>query len=150
MSSYAGDYVKAFSLGLVLQAFIDNQRRFLNMVGWSHLPMMCQGAGLVLHVMLCFIFVRFLELGIQGIGFAGSISLSFTYGLLLHQTSKIKDLREAVFYPSREVIRGIITHLRLAVPSAMMLCLGWWAFEVISILVGNIGVEEQAANFCIF
>jgi MATE family multidrug resistance protein len=32
----------------------------------------------------------------------------------------------------------------------MMLCLGWWAFEIISVMIGYIGVEEQAANFCIF
>lgn len=32
----------------------------------------------------------------------------------------------------------------------MMLCLEWWAFEVICIMVGYIGVNEQAANVIIF
>ena len=36
-------------------------------------------------------------------------------------------------------------YLRMGVPSAAMLCLEWFAFEVIALIVGQIGVVELAA-----
>jgi MATE family multidrug resistance protein len=39
--------------------------------------------------------------------------------------------------------------LSLGIPSAMMLCLEWWAFEVMTLLAGYIGVDEMAAQVII-
>ena len=36
--------------------------------------------------------------------------------------------------------------MSLGIPSAMMLCLEWWAYEVMTLMSGYIGVKEQAAQ----
>ena len=36
--------------------------------------------------------------------------------------------------------------MELGIPSAVMLCLEWWAFEFMAIMAGYIGVSEQAAQ----
>jgi MATE family multidrug resistance protein len=50
---------------------------------------------------------------------------------------------------NRESFKGLGNYLKIGIPSAMMLCLEWWAFEIIHIMVGYIGVDEQAANVVI-
>jgi Na+-driven multidrug efflux pump len=85
----------AFTPGLILLGLIDNQRRFLNMIGKSHVPMICQCAGTFLHIFLCYYFVWIKELRITGVGIAGSISNGLTFFFLLLYTYCLEELREA-------------------------------------------------------
>ena len=36
-------------------------------------------------------------------------------------------------------------YFKLSVPATVMLCAEWWSFEILVILVGILGVIEQAA-----
>ena len=48
--------------------------------------------------------------------------------------------------PNKRTISGIDQYLALGIPSAMMLCLEWWAYEIMTLMAGYIGVEVQAAQ----
>ena len=150
VSQNAQEYVIAFTPGLILAGLIDNQRRFLNMVGKSHVPMICQSLGTMLHGFICYYLVWVDTMGIQGVGLAGSISNGLIYAFLLVYTWCSEEIREAISLPNKHAFQEICQYLKLGIPSAMMLCLEWWAFEVICIMVGYIGVDEQAANVVIF
>ena len=39
--------------------------------------------------------------------------------------------------------------MALGIPSALMLCLEWWSFEIMILIAGYIGVDEQASQFLV-
>lgn len=91
-----------------------------------------------------------MDMSIQGVGLASSLSNLIIYISLLNYTTYIPEIKEAVQWPNKQMFRGIIEYLSLGFPSAMMLCLEWWAFEAMTLLTGYIGVDEQAAQIIMF
>jgi len=150
VSHHAQAYVIAYLPGLILSGMIDSQRRFLNMLGYTKIPMICQTMGQVFHVLLCYIFVWKLEMSITGIGIASSITNLIIFLSLIQFTNWTEDIQEAVQWPDKNTFRGIRQYYALGIPSALMLCLEWWAFEAMSLITGYIGVDEQAAQLLIF
>lgn len=65
------------------------------------------------------------------------------------------ELKPVVQWPDARCLQGITEFLSLGIPAAATLAMEWWAFEVMSVLAGLIGVPEQAAiiillNMCSF
>lgn len=85
------------------------------------------------------------QLGIEGIGYANTVSMSALYLSLRVYTACVHELKPVVQWPDRRSFEGIYEFLALGLPAAATLALEWWAFEVMSIFAGLIGVPEQAA-----
>uniref|UniRef100_A0A452XJ12 Protein TRANSPARENT TESTA 12 n=1 Tax=Aegilops tauschii subsp. strangulata TaxID=200361 RepID=A0A452XJ12_AEGTS len=54
--------------------------------------------------------------------------------------------------PSWEAFRGIGSFMRLAVPSALMICLEWWSYELLVLLSGmlpNPALETSVLSICV-
>jgi MATE family multidrug resistance protein len=146
VSKYAQMYVVAYFPGLILNGLNDSQRRFLNMTGWTRGPLVIQIIGVVCHIIACWYFVWVKDLAIAGVGYASSTTNFIIYMSLLGYTASIPEIREAVQMPTMDTFRGIGEYLGLGIPSAAMLCLEWWAFEIMTLITGYIGVTEQAAQ----
>lgn len=82
----------------------------------------------------------------MGVGYASTISNITVYVSLLIYSTCIPSISEAIFLPDKKVFRGIGQYMALGIPSAMMLCLEWWAYEVMTLMAGYIGVTAQAAQ----
>ena len=52
--------------------------------------------------------------------------------------------------PTCDAFEGWKSYLKLAIPSVLMLCPDWWSFEIIIIMSGWIGVNEQATMVVLF
>ena len=65
-------------------------------------------------------------------------------------TLLIKHIRECVFCPNLESFTGWGGYFRLSIPSTVMTCSEWWAFEIMVILAGILGITEQAVNVILF
>ena len=50
----------------------------------------------------------------------------------------------------KETFCGWSEYLKISLPSTVMLCSEWWAFESITILAGIIGVTELACQTIVF
>ena len=61
---------------------------------------------------------------------------------LLVITCRIDAIKEAVIWPDSESLEKIGEYLELGVPSTAMLCLEWWVYELMILIVGSIGVDE--------
>ena len=61
-------------------------------------------------------------------------------------TNMLPDLREANTFPDAQVFKNLGEYMSLGVPTAAMQCLEWWAFEVMTLIAGYIGVTEQASQ----
>jgi MATE family multidrug resistance protein len=59
----------------------------------------------------------------------------------------IPEINVAIFCIDRRALdwEGIKSYLAISVPSVIMLCLDWWAFEVMILISGLFGVTQQAA-----
>jgi len=62
-------------------------------------------------------------------------------GLLQGEDSLHPHQHEGLFSPI-----GILDYFKLGVPCTIMVCTEWWAYQVMTIFSGKIGVPEQAAQ----
>jgi MATE family multidrug resistance protein len=54
-----------------------------------------------------------------------------------------------VFWYDRSVFVGILNFLKIGVPGMLMLCFEWWAFELLAIFTGTLGVYQLATEVVI-
>ncbi|KAI8534503.1 hypothetical protein RHMOL_Rhmol10G0095000 [Rhododendron molle] len=101
------------------------------------LPMLlCSVATLFFHIPLCWVLVFKLRMGNSGAALA--IGLSYwlnviLLGFYLKYSSSVERTRTSF---SRDVFLIIGEFIRFAVPSAIMVCLEWWSFELFILLSG--------------
>ena len=86
-----------------------------------------------------------MDLGIQGIGIACSLSNLLIYVGNLIYPAFITEISDAVFLPNRHSFRGFRQYFEIGIPSCLILCLEWWAFEAMTLISGYLGVDSQAA-----
>jgi len=53
-------------------------------------------------------------------------------------------MKDALFWPTRDAFTCWGEYLKISIPTLFMLCPEWWAFELLIILSGYIGVNDQA------
>jgi len=125
--------------GLAFYGIGDLQKRFLNSMGISRLPMLCSFISLVFHGPWVYFLTVYLDLKVVGFGIAVSISNATTCILMLILTLREKKIEEAIFFPNSESFFGIYEYLRIAIPSTMMTCMDWWSFEIMIFTSGYFG-----------
>ncbi|MED6142993.1 hypothetical protein PIB30_002817 [Stylosanthes scabra] len=107
---------------------------------------------LVLHIPICWVMVFQLGLGQNGaalsIGIAYWLSVMF-FGIYI-KFSKACEKSKIVL--GRNALRSIKEFFQLAIPSALMVCLEWWSFELLVILAGllpNPELETSVLSICL-
>ncbi|XP_063950100.1 protein DETOXIFICATION 3 [Daucus carota subsp. sativus] len=109
-------------------------------------------ATLAFHIPMCWAFVFKFNMGSDGAALAISLSYwlnTIFLGLYAMYSPKCADTRAPV---SMEVFSTIKDFLRLGVPSALMACLEWWAYEIIILLAGimrNPQLETSVLSICV-
>ena len=100
----------------------------------------------LLHIFLCFVYAIWFDMGIFGLGLA----LSTKDGALMIMTiiycNCSSQVRHALSPLDSTMIQGWRQYLNLSIPSTLMMCAEWWAFELLSILAGILGVVELASQ----
>ena len=113
-------------------------------------PMLANGISTVIHIFWCYLFVHIWKMDIVGLAIAMNIS-TFTMLLIITVNSYfIGSIKDALSLPSADSFKGWGQYLSLSIPATLMYCAEFWAFEIITILAGILGVEYQAANTIIF
>ncbi|XP_019054836.1 PREDICTED: protein DETOXIFICATION 10-like isoform X2 [Nelumbo nucifera] len=108
--------------------------------------------SLLLHIPLCWVLV--LKSGLGNCGAALAISLSYWFnviflGLYMKYSSSCDKTRVPL---SMEALQGVSQFFRLAISSAVMICLDWWSFEVLILLSGllsNPELETSVLSICL-
>uniref|UniRef100_J3MI26 Protein DETOXIFICATION n=1 Tax=Oryza brachyantha TaxID=4533 RepID=J3MI26_ORYBR len=116
--------------------FIQSTLRFLQtqsvvtpLVVFALLP-------LVLHVGITHAFVRYLGFGYVGAGLSTSVSLWLSFLMLAAYVCLSERFKHTWEGFSTEAFRHVLPGLKLAIPSAVMVCFEYWAFEVLVLLAG--------------
>ncbi|XP_019707049.1 protein DETOXIFICATION 12 isoform X2 [Elaeis guineensis] len=152
ISLEAGKYAAWMIPGLFAYATAQPLIKFLQSQSLI-LPMLLSSmTTLCLHIPLCWVMV--FKSGLGNVGAALSISISywlnvFMLVLYIRYSASCKATRSPI---SKECFRGINEFLKLALPSAVMICLEWWSFELLVLLSGllpNPELETSVLSICL-
>uniref|UniRef100_A0A8C3WV82 Multidrug and toxin extrusion protein n=1 Tax=Catagonus wagneri TaxID=51154 RepID=A0A8C3WV82_9CETA len=115
------------------------------------LPQIVAGvAANLVNALANYLFLYPLHLGVTGSALANAVS-QFTLALLLFVCIVVKGLHRDTWGGwSWECLQDWASFFRLAVPSMLMLCIEWWAYEIGSFLSGALGVVELGAQSIVY
>lgn len=151
ISKEAGRYIAwlipglfAYAVSQPLTKFLQSQSLITPML-WSSI------ATLLLYIPLCWLLVFNTSLGFIGASLA--ISLSYWLNVIMlaayiQYSSACKETRSP---PTVEAFKGVGVFLRLALPSALMLCFEWWSFEILILVSGllpNPELQTSVLSIC--
>ncbi|KAL6052327.1 hypothetical protein STEG23_014440 [Scotinomys teguina] len=111
------------------------------------LPQIVTGiAANLINALANYVFLYQLHLGVMGSAMANTIS-QYALAILLFLYILWRKLHRATWGGwSWECLHDWASFLQLAVPSMLMLCIEWWAYEVGSFLSGILGMVELGAQ----
>ncbi|XP_013221227.2 multidrug and toxin extrusion protein 1 isoform X1 [Ictidomys tridecemlineatus] len=115
------------------------------------LPQILTGvAANLVNALANYLFLHQLHLGVMGSALANMIA-QFTLALLLFLYILGRKLHQATWGGwSLECLQDWASFLRLAIPSMLMLCIEWWAYEIGSFLSGILGMVELGAQSIVY
>ncbi|PIA36620.1 hypothetical protein AQUCO_03300074v1 [Aquilegia coerulea] len=129
----------AFALLQCILRFLQTQTVVLPLVICSLVP-------LLIHVGLTYVLVYRTVLGFRGAPLSAAITLWLSVimlGIYVHYSDKLKDTWKGI---SKECFKHLLPNMKLAIPSAVMVCLEYWAFEALVILAGLMPNSEDSTS----
>ncbi|XP_071710859.1 protein DETOXIFICATION 14-like [Rutidosis leptorrhynchoides] len=132
------------SLQLIIR-YLLSQSLILPML-WSSV------AVLLIHVPICWTLVFKLGFGTAGAALAIGISYTFNViflGIYLYHSESCERTRVTF---SGEIFISIKEFIQFAIPSAVMICLEWWSYEIVVLLSGllaNPQLETSVLSICL-
>ncbi|RCV33204.1 hypothetical protein SETIT_7G064200v2 [Setaria italica] len=142
----AGSYIRWMIPALFVYGPLQCHFRFLQAQNIVLPVMLSSGVTAVSHVLVCWLLVYKIGLGYKGAALACAISYLINVSILsiyVRLAPACENTRRGF---SKEAFHGIPTFLRLAVPSALMVCLEWWSFEILVILSGLLPNPKLATS----
>ncbi|XP_022754008.1 protein DETOXIFICATION 16-like [Durio zibethinus] len=136
ISAEAGQYARFMLPSIFGFAIQECHIRFLQTQN-NVVPMMViSGFTTLLHILVCWILVFKSGLGNKGAALANSFSYWINALLLILYVRISPSCKKTWTGYSKEAFYGIHKFLRLSIPSAIMLCLEIWSFEMVVLLSG--------------
>ncbi|CAI0543535.1 unnamed protein product [Linum tenue] len=146
ISSMAALYIKYLIPGVFAYGFLQNILRFLQtqsvvmpLVLFSMLPA-------CIHIGLAYALVYLTPLGFIGAPLAAAISLWVSFVALALYVGFGKRFEQTWSGCSSESFDYVVVALKLALPSAAMVCLEYWAFEILIFLAGVMPDSEISTS----
>ncbi|GLT72146.1 hypothetical protein SLA2020_441020 [Shorea laevis] len=139
-------YIKFLIPGLFAYGFLQNMLRFLQTQSIVWPLVFFSGLPLVINAGIAYALVYWTALGFKGAPLAASISLWLSVISLALYVTCAKKFEHTWEGFSLECFRYIFTNLKLALPSAAMVCLEYWAFEILVLLAGLLQNSETTTS----
>lgn len=92
-------------------------------------------------------------MGLRENGAAAATNITYILNMVIadgviryKQNTTFKDM---VFFYDKTVLNGIGNYLKIGIPGMLMLCFEWWAFELLALFTGTLGVYQLATEVVI-
>ncbi|XP_062225412.1 protein DETOXIFICATION 16-like [Phragmites australis] len=148
----AGSYIRWMIPALFVYGPLQCHVRFLQTQNIVLPVMLSSGVTALNHLLVCWLLVYKIGLGNKGAALANSISYLTNVSILALYVRLSPACKETWRGFSKEAFHGIPSFLRLGVPSALMVCLEWWSFELLVLLSGllpNPKLETSVLSICL-
>lgn len=152
ISQEAGVYAKFLIPSIFAYALLQCEVRFLQTQNDVIPMMLTSGFTTLFHLILCWILVFKSGLGNKGPALALCFSHWINFILLALYIKFFPACRETWTGFSKEAFHNIPLFLKLAIPSAIMICLENWSFEMMVLLSGllpNPQSETSVLSICL-
>ncbi|XP_027342677.1 protein DETOXIFICATION 16-like [Abrus precatorius] len=152
ISAEAGKYAQLMVPSLFAYGLIQSLNRFLQTQNIVFPMMLSSGATVLLHLLVCWIMVFKSGLGSRGAAIANSISYWLNVLMLTLYVKFSPSCAETWTGFTKKALNNIPSFIRLAIPSAVMVCLETWSFEMMVLLAGllpNPKLETSVLSICL-
>ncbi|CAK9185605.1 unnamed protein product [Ilex paraguariensis] len=146
ISEEAGLYARYMIPCLSAYGLLQCLNRFLQTQNNVYPMMLISGVTTLLHLLVCWILVFKSGLGSRGAALANSISYWINVVLLALYVRYSSSCSETWAGFSKEALHDIVTFIKLAIPSAVMVCLEMWSFEMMVLLSGLLPNPEMETS----
>ncbi|XP_058091627.1 protein DETOXIFICATION 16-like isoform X2 [Magnolia sinica] len=136
ISMEAGLYARWMVPSIFAYGLLQCHVRFLQTQNNVTPMMISTGITVLLHIVVCWVLVFKSGLGNRGAALAIGISYWVNVALLAIYVNFSSACKKTWTGLSKEALNDTLNFLRLAVPSALMVCLEVWSFEMIVLLSG--------------
>lgn len=152
ISSLAGLYARYLIPTLIATATLQPLVKFLQAQSLV-LPMaLFSAATLLLHIPVCYLLIFKLGIGYRGAAIATSISNWLNVVFLILYIRYSSTCKSTWTRLSVEAFHELPSFFKLAIPSAVMICLEYWSFESLVLLSGllpNPELETSTLSICL-
>ena len=146
---FAMKYGRISMYFVLFEVFFNISYRYLNIVKKSYITIAVLIVTTSIHPFWCWLFIRKLEIGIEGAALSIVISQAIT-GLSLFLYIVITEpIKGTIFCINSDSFRSIKSFLKISVPSACLLCFEWWAFELQQVVVMNTGRDDKDSELSV-
>lgn len=135
--------------GMWAMTQFDACRKYLIAQSQQNLPVYVQIGTTVLHFVWCYLFITVLNLRVVGAALALDITYILNWLILDLYVHFSKTCHRTWTLPTKESTQNLWAYLKIGIAGAMMLCFEWWAFELLAIFSGYLGVAQLAAEVVI-
>ncbi|KAJ0267250.1 Protein DETOXIFICATION 16 [Hirschfeldia incana] len=152
IATLAGSYARFMIPSIFTYGLLQCFNRFLQAQNNVFPVVFCSGITTCLHVLLCWVLVLKSGLGFKGAAVANTISYWLNVVLLFCYVKLSPSCSLTWTGFSKEALRDILPFMRLAIPSALMVCLEMWSFELLVLLSGllpNPVLETSVLSICL-
>ncbi|KAJ4808161.1 Protein DETOXIFICATION [Rhynchospora pubera] len=136
ISLEAGIYAKWMIPSLFAYGLLQCQVRFLQAHSIVFPVMLSSGVTALLHLLVCWLLVYGLGMGSKGAALGTGISTWINVLILAVYVRLSPKCKTTWVGLSKEAFYDLVGFIKLAVPSALMVCLEWWSFEFLVLLSG--------------
>ncbi|GAB4849488.1 hypothetical protein Ancab_004282 [Ancistrocladus abbreviatus] len=134
------------ALRLFANAFLQNILRFLQTQSVVSPLVICSLLPLAVHFAITYALVHLTSLGYKGAPLAAAVALWISLLMLASYVKFGKKFERTWKGLSAESFHYVFTNLKLALPSAAMVCLEYWAFEILVLLSGLMPNSETTTS----
>ncbi|XBH94390.1 hypothetical protein VPH35_085177 [Triticum aestivum] len=148
----AGSYIRWMIPALFVYGPLECHVRFLQTQNIVLPVMASSGVTALSHVLVCWLLVCRFGLGNKGAAMANGISYLANVSILALYIRVSPSCRSTWTGLSKDAFRNILSFMKLAVPSALMVCLEWWSSELLVLLSGllpNPKLEASVLSICL-
>ncbi|XP_048330181.2 protein DETOXIFICATION 16-like [Ziziphus jujuba] len=136
ISEAAGIYACSMIPILFAYALVQCLVRFLQAQNIVFPMMLCSGIITLMHIFVCWVLIFAFNMGYRGAALANSVSYWMNVLLLVLFIKFSASCRKSWTGFSKDAFHNIPTFLKLAIPSAVMVCFEIWSFEMMVLLSG--------------
>eukprot|EP00262_Sarcandra_glabra_P012034 TRINITY_DN3001_c0_g2_i1.p1 TRINITY_DN3001_c0_g2~~TRINITY_DN3001_c0_g2_i1.p1 ORF type:complete len:474 (-),score=44.99 TRINITY_DN3001_c0_g2_i1:406-1827(-) len=146
ISKMAAVFLQSFIPGLFAYGFLQCLLRFLQTQSVVIPLVICSLVPFVFHICIAYLLVYQTSLGYKGAGLAAAMSLWISFIMLALYVNYSKKFKYTWEGFSMECFKYVLPNMKLAIPSAVMVCLEYWAFELLVLLAGLMPNSENTTS----
>ncbi|KAL5714074.1 hypothetical protein ACHQM5_016083 [Ranunculus cassubicifolius] len=142
VAKLAAVYIRYMIPGIFAYAILQCILRFMQTQTVVMPLLVCSAVPLVIHIPLTYILVHRTVLGFRGAALAAAISQWISLFMLWFYLSYSDKFEYTWQGFSTECFKYVLPTLKLAIPSAVMVCLEYWVMEILVLLAGQMHNSE--------